>query len=812
MVGAAAWPLGALVGVAWALWAPEPASAGVGMAFAALGLALGVWARRQRPAAAAVLVLLATGLMSQAWTDARVRARLGLALDPALEGLDLVVQGRVDDLPQPGPDGLRFTLAPEQGWRDGRSVALPPRISLSWPRPEAWPDAVMPALRAGERWRLPVRLRRFHAPHNPHGHDLELWAFEQSLGAAGAVRPGVAGEAQRLGPPRPWWPPEALPAWRQALRDRVLLALPDVRVAGLLAALAVGDQGAIPATDWELFQQTGVAHLMSISGLHITLFAALAAAAIGTLWRSWPAALRRVPAPSAARWGGVALATGYALLSGWGLPAQRTVLMLALGALATSGGWRWPPTLVCLWSAALLVLADPWALLQPGFWLSCAAVWLLLSVGGPAEPAAPGWRARAVALLRQGARTQWLATVGLAPLAMLWFGQFVPLGLVANAVAVPLVTWGVTPLALLGLLWTPVLAVAGALAVPLLWGLQALDAWSPHPWSVPAAPPWAGAGALLGAWLLVARLPWWVRLLGPLLAAPLLWPALPRPDEGRFSLLAADVGQGSAVLLRTRHHTLLFDAGPATPGAGDAGARLLWPLLRASGERRLDLLVLSHRDLDHVGGAASLLARLPVAQLRHSLEPGHPLLARGVPSTPCQAGQRWDWDGVRFELIHPFQPGAGAPGQTNAASCVLRVQDARGRVALMTGDIGTEQEAALLARGPGPLRADLLVVAHHGSRSSSSSAFLQAVRPEWAVVQAGYRNRFGHPHPEVLARLGALGSKVVRTDRCGAWEWTEAGATCTREVQPRHWRDRPPPEPAAQAGSVVAMPRAGEPR
>ena len=294
---------------------------------------------------------------------------------------------------------------------------------------------------------------------------------------------------------------------------------------------------------------------------------------------------------------------------------------------------------------------------------------------------------------------------------------------------------------------------------------------------------------------------------------PALWPAQALPGLGRFELWAADVGQGSAVLVRTRHHALLHDTGPTLGPGDDAGQRVVQPLLRSLGVDRLDELVLSHRDQDHVGGAASLLRDWPVGRLRHSLEPQHPLLrqAQGAQRLPCQAGAHWVWDGVDFAVLHPTRPGAEVDGRTNAASCVLRVRDATGRAALLTGDIGVAEEAALLTRDPSALRSEVLVVPHHGSRSSSSRPFIVAVAPHWAVIQVGYRSRFGHPHAEVLSRFEALGIDVVRTDWCGAWVWREDGAVCTRLVRHRIWHDVKAATPSAERGPLVAITDAGDP-
>jgi competence protein ComEC len=554
--------------------------------------------------------------------------------------------------------------------------------------------------------------------------------------------------------------------------------------------------------DWELFRHTGLGHLMSISGLHVTMFAWLAGLAIGWAWRRSTAAMLRCPAPLAARWGGLAAAFGYALFCGWGVPAQRTVWMLALVTVFAALGLHWPWALVLLSAAGLVTLLDPWALLQPGFWLSFAAVGLLMA-SDPAQPAAattiaPGWRqwpARVLQAMRGGLRTQLIATLGLAPLGLLFFQQVSLVGLTANLAAIPLVTLLITPLALLGVFAPPLWGFAAAALQVLTILLEWLAAWPGAVWAVAVAPLWARAAGLLGAALLVMPLPWRLRLLALPLVLPLLLPPLERPPPGQFELLAVDVGQGTAVLVRTHAHLLVYDAGPQYSRVSDAGQRVLLPLLRARGEARIDTLLLSHRDSDHVGGARALLGGLPVTRLLSSLEPGHPLLAIASGAQRCEAGQAWDWDGVHFELLQPPAAAYDAAAKSNALSCVLRIASAGPAPAsvLLTGDIERDQEAALVAGRVEALRSDVIVVPHHGSKTSSTPAFLGAVQPRLAVIQAGYRNRFGHPAAEVIERYRSLGITTVTSAQCGAWSWrsdADGAGVCERDATRRYWHHR----------------------
>lgn len=825
---ALAWPLGAVVQLREAALQPMAVYAAcvlVGMVLAGIA-ALG---RRHWLIGALGLALLAFG-----GTGGRATLRLADALPVALEGRDVHITGIVASLPQRTAHGLRFRFEIEQATQGGAAVEVPALASLGWYAGTGFGEdaALTPqqlALRAGQRWQFSVRLRRPHALANPHGFDQELRWFEDGVRATGSVREPRGGQhAPTLIDSEAAYPVERL---RQRVRDAIDASVPDARAAGVLAALAIGDQSAIERDDWELFRRSGVAHLVSISGLHVTMFAWLAGAAVGALWRRSARATLAVPAATAALWGGLVLACAYAVFSGWGVPAQRTVWMLAAVTLLRSAGLRWPWPLVLLAAATVVTAVDPWALLQPGFWLSFAAVGLLMltgdgrsggglyaGVGGGDGDAAPSLWRRVAAVLRRvvagGLRTQLIATVGLAPLTLVFFQQISLVGFVANLVAIPLVTLLITPLALLGTLFAPLWGAAA-------WLVSALSAWlgwlaaAPEAvWSVGVAPWWAQAAGLLGAAVLVMPLPWRVRALALPLVLPMLLPPRDLPAPGEFDLVAADVGQGTAVLVRTRHHLLVYDSGPQYSLESDAGQRVLLPLLRARGDHRIDTLVLSHRDSDHVGGAAALLSQVTVGALSSSIEDVHLLRLearlRGVATQRCVAGQRWAWDGVQFEVLHPAAAAYDAALRSNAMSCVLKVQ---GRVqgtsqaregggsnasALLTGDIEREQEIRLLREQPEALRSAVLIVPHHGSKTSSIAAFLDRVAPTVAVFQAGHLNRYGHPADEVQARYRERGIALIDTPSCGAWTWRSSApplGRCHRTDTRRywHWRSESPP-------------------
>ena len=782
---------------------------------------------------AGLVVAAGLGFASTGWRAVDQRAQ---ALHPALEGRDLLLTGRIDSLPQAVDAGLRFEFAVESAQLPGplpeqtstrasthrpRPAApseagddLAPvlarlhRVQLAWygASPDRGEGRTPLVLRAGDRWSILVRLKAPHGLANPWGPDTELAAWERGVQAWGYVRNGPhdppplhRGPAS-LGSGGAGAVLSYLDRLRQSVRDAILARVEDRSAAGVLAAIVVGDQGAILPADWALFRDTGIAHLVSISGLHVTVFAWVAALVVGAGWRRSPRLCEAWPAPHAAVVGGLLLAGAYAAFSGGGVPARRTLGMLAVAGLLRLSGQRWPWPVTWSVVAAAICAWDPWALLQPGFWLSFVAVGVLFA-SAPLDPGmrdSPGLSARALALLRE----QGVVTLALAPLTLLLFGQVSVVGLLANLVAIPWMTCIVLPLALAGVLW-PALWLPAAWAVQAqAWLLQAMAGWPGAVLALPTAPFWMAAVALAGGVLAVLRLPARLRVAGLLFMLPVLLWRPPRPAPGEFDLLAIDIGQGQAVLVRTAGHALLYDAGPRWSEEQDAGQRVLVPGLRALGVR-LDRLVVSHPDTDHAGGAAAVLASQPGADLLASLPPGHALAASRPPQA-CLAGQRWTWDGVRFEVLHPReQDFAQDPGlrQPNAHSCVLRIVAGDGASALLAGDLESPQELRLVREGLA--KVDYLLVPHHGSRTSSSAPWLDVLQPQVAVVQAGYRNRYGHPAPQVMARYAERGIPVYATPACGAARWRSGSpgtVECHRQQARRYWWH----QPGASGGSEAA--------
>ncbi len=776
-----------LAGVCWLQTRPElPPPAYLACA---LAVALVLFALRKRAA-----TLLAAAILGAAWSACLAHIALSDALPREQEGRDVTIVGTVDSLPHEFDGGARFHLRVERVLTPDAMV--PPRIAISWYGQPSVTDSLTP-VEPGERWQLVVRLQRPHGNANPYGFDYEAWLLEQGVRATGYVRPaGPRNVRLDAFVPRPGHVVERA---RAALRRHILRELDGKRYAGVIVALVIGDQRGIPQSSWDVFNRTGISHLVSISGLHITMVAALAAWAMSGLWRRSffveDAALPlRLPAQKAAALAGALVALLYVLLAGSGVPAQRTFYMLAAVAAALWFGRVVALSHVLCLALAVVVLIDPWAVLGAGFWLSFGAVAVILYANLGRVQLDAGWRRT----LGMAVRTQYAVTVGLVPLTMLLFAQVSLASPFANAVAIPVVSLFVTPLALLGALLPAPLAgwVLGLahLAIEVLAdGLAWLAASPLAVMNAPAPQPWIFVLALLGAaWMLAPR-GWPHRWAGLAAWAPMLTQLPSAPPAGTFSVTAFDVGQGMALLVETERHRLLYDAGPQYGPGADAAGRILLPYLRGRGIGTLDALVVSHSDVDHAGGARTLLEGVSVAQVHSSLSAGHPVVQAARRHSRCGAGQAWSWDGVRFELLGPTPQSYEQDGlKANARSCVLRVSSA-GKAMLLAADIEAAQEVQLLQTVPGRLRADVLLAPHHGSGTSSTAAFLAAVEPRLGIFQVGYRNRYRHPKKEVYERYASLGIRRLRTDESGAvllrFERT-LDVTEYRAERRRYWHGR----------------------
>ena len=704
-------------------------------------------------------------LIGVAWASVVGQSVMQQRLPPALSRAEFLIEGRVLGLPQREDESIRFDFFIESG-QPGAPVGQKVRLG--------WYGEGAPQIEPGSRWRLLARLKRPHGVLNPGGFDFEKSALAQRISATGYVREPRSARLLANG--------QGVDAWRDRLSHAIAMSLPEGR-ARFVQALALGDTRNLSAKDWETLRATGLTHQIAISGFHVGMVGGFGALLMLGLYRLLPALGRRLPRPQGAALAALIFAFGYTALAGFALPTVRTMLMIAAVLIAKllrraqSGRESFALALIAV------LLFDPLSVLAPGFWLSFIGVgWLLWCLPHQRDA---GW-------LRPFLEAQGVAVLGLLPLTVWFFGQASLPGPVANLVGIPVISLMVVPLALIGLLLFPVAPAAAGFCWQLSatvmdglwWALERVAHWPAAMVWLPEPTLFALVLACLGAfWLMLPRaVPG--KLLALLLFLPLLWPNIHAPEAGQADIEVIDVGQGLSVLVRTAHHQLLFDAGPASPRGLDFGEAAVVPTLRALGVNSLDTLLISHGDNDHSGGMNAVRRAFPGARtlgVEGWARPGMGL---------CQLTQSWRWDAVKFQVLHPPPL---FPYLRNDSSCVLRIE-AGGRVALLPGDIGRHVETRLVRERGAELNADLLIVPHHGSSTSSSEPFIARVSPRWAVMSTGAENRFHLPRPEVIERYEHAGARILDTAETGALRFRidASGAhllSSRRQDHPRYWRE-----------------------
>ncbi|MGZ8175326.1 MULTISPECIES: DNA internalization-related competence protein ComEC/Rec2 [Methylobacter] len=698
------------------------------------------------------------------WAMVFAMHQLSDRLPEQLEGVEVQVTGTIADLPEQDEKRVRFDFIPRDGvyaanpsgagaaiTRDGVYAAgqsgqqLPAKLRLSW----YYPDQ---PIKAGQQWVFTVKLKRVHGTMNPGGFDYERWLFTEGVGATGYVRPSP--KPVLLGRDSAW---SSISVWRQSITDQLSSALGNSASLALIKALTIGDGNSVTQEQWEVFRKTGTTHLVVISGSHIGLIAGLVYFLTLKLW-AWTGWLAWSPQKVAAV-SAVLVAIFYSGLAGFSVPTQRSVVMLsiAMAAIILQRNSRPFNTLSIALFAVLIV--DPLAVLSAGFWLSFLAVSVIVyTVSGRLGKLGPVWGA---------VKINGVTSVGLSPLLLLFFQQVSLIAPLANLIAVPVISLLVVPLSLLSVI---IMFILPTLASKLfflvdavlqgLWWLLAhlaeiLMASINH--ALPSY--WALLFAVPGILLLLAPVGIPARWLSLVLFLPLVFTDVKRPETGDISMTLLDVGQGLSAVAQTTHHLLVYDTGAKFSEQSDMGQSVLLPFLRSQGVAKIDSLIISHGDNDHIGGAVSLMRGMPTEKILTSV----PQQLSEYAPIECVAGQSWLWDEVKFTMLAPRQ----AFVSENDNSCVLKIQSKHGTV-LLTGDIEAAAESWLVETYGEALKADVLVAPHHGSKTSSTAGFLQTVQPGYVLIPAGYRNQFGHPHKDVLARYRQVNALWLNSADSGA--------------------------------------------
>jgi len=680
---------------------------------------------------------------------------LSQQLPPALVGQNIVIEGVINGLPDYSQRSVRFNFAVTRYISANAQVllnnqnALPSKLRLSWYYSKH-------KIFSGEHWRIKVRLKPPHGMQNPGGFDYEKWLYQQFIHATGYIRKDSAN--QLIKPAN-----NSIDSLRENLLS-LLSSLPDKTYQGLLQALTIGHKTQINSQQWQVLRHTGTSHLMAISGLHIGLLAAM----VFFLGR-WlvPATLcRHISASQMAAIFSIVAAGFYALLAGFSVPTQRAFVMLLVFMLAIL--LKRPVFSLNTWSWALIavLLINPVSVLSVGFWLSFIAVLVITLISS----ARIKYSANKLNKWILGFRIQWLIAIAMLPLSALLFQQGSLISPIANMLAIPLVGMIIVPLSLFGSLLSAFstdmalwLFTQISILLSLIWELLTwLAAFPMANWQRSSIPLYMGGLALIGAVLLLLPNGTPMRYCGLFLLLPMILYQPPKPEKGAFWVHLLDVGQGLAVLIQTQNKTLLYDSGAKFSERFDIGERVIVPYLNYIGVNKLDKLLISHGDNDHAGGADAIMQALEVESLIAEATVFEKKARLGRADSICAAGKHWQWNEVNFEILHPQTFNASS----NNRSCVLKISNNHSSF-LIAGDIERKAERQMLKRVPQKLAADILLVPHHGSNTSSSPAWLHKVNPQLAIVSAGYKNRFSHPTKKILARYQSHNIDMLNTAEAG---------------------------------------------
>jgi competence protein ComEC len=729
-----------------------------------------------------ILVVALTFTLAYLWTQYLDNKKIQNQLHPSLEDRTLVLRGYIDDLPVLSEKGTGFVLLVED-----LKENFPNRISLFYPKSNVEHEFI-----PGQLWEFTVQIKAIRSLKNPHGFDFERWMYIRGIGAQGVIKKSKLKLLDTS-----WNAIYFFERLRYQIRKKMVTSLgKDSPYLGVINALVIGDQSLIASEDWKMFSATGIGHLISISGLHITMLAGFAAKVASSCWRR-SSGIFFLPTQKMGVVFGFITALMYTFLAGFQIPAQRTTLMLGVSALGLFMGriihffdiW-----LIALW---IVLFLNPWAIYFPGFWLSFGAVAAILyglqSTDHQSYDADELFLHKLKTSFLDACRVQAVVTIALIPVSLFWFYQISLISPIANALAIPVVSFITTPLAMLGA-FLP--GSIGRVLIRLSHDSFSLLADVLYPlanfeWSIlySAKPSQvvlliATIGVLIGIRPGNLISTWLSRVFGLclclILFIPQKWLFWQQIPLGELELVVWDIGQGSAVLVKTKEHVLIYDTGPIGFGKSNPSEKVILPHLRAEGIKEVHQLVVSHEDSDHIGGLVHLIENFPIRGVIGSIPLKHSVhqvfQKKNLSFRNCEAGQKWQWDGIDFIIWHPgFDQQYLKP---NERSCVLEVRNQYHSIWL-TGDVEKKGEAMIQVRVNSMNqqleeivhRKVLLMAPHHGSKTSSSEGFIDILQPDAVFSQTGYKNRYHHPHPIILQRYQSRGLDLLDTVQTGAQIW-----------------------------------------
>jgi competence protein ComEC len=680
------------------------------------------------------------------WALFRAELALNNSLDPIIEEYDVFIQGIIVSLPQTYADHVRFEInVDEIKNTENQRLPSPGIVRLSW-----YKHSVIPV--PGEVWQLKVKLKRPYGFMNSGGFDYEGWMLRKGIKATGYVKHNQYNK--KIGVRNAHL--------IQKLRFKLSNLLKQViekPLLGLVLALSLGDRSQLEIDQWKILTRTGTNHLIAISGLHLSLVAGFIYFLAQFFWSRFYYLTQRIPAPIFASVMAFIGAFIYAALAGFALPTQRALIMITVFLTTLYSARQMLFTNVICIAVILVLVLDPFAIMATDFWLSFMAVIFILYI--------TRFRINKHYNLVRWIQLQCMLSIALYPILIFWFLQIPLYSVLANIVAIPVIGFLVVPLSLLALIFLyPLPSIANHL-------YNLINEINEQHWDylellsqqnnaiIPIAAPNFITLVLAVIGVLIMLIPKGLpaRWLSVLFILPILFPYTERLGQGEFDFVLLDVGQGLAAVIHTREHTVVYDTGAKFSERFNISDAVIKPYLRYKGINSISLLIVSHGDNDHIGGAKALIETNTPNKILSSV----PSQLSGFNAEMCQAGQNWIWDGVTFEILHPLPEGSFTG---NNASCVLKVSSNLGSV-LLTGDIEKQSERSLINNYPDILHSDILLVPHHGSRTSSTTKFIEAVSPDYAVISAGYRNRFGLPKQDIISKYEAYGVNTYVSYKTG---------------------------------------------